>query len=90
MELTLTPSTGTRILVWRCNDTYCAKRVGDAGEPEVCLAVDLFEVIAELTGLDLERDAEAAEAVSLSEKAQQRLRELDADDPSAQRRRRLS
>lgn len=90
MELTLTASTGTPIVVWRCNDTYCARCVGDTGEPEVCLAVDLFEVIAELAGLNLERDADAAEAVSLSEKAQQRLRELDADDPSDQRRRRSS
>jgi hypothetical protein len=90
MELTLKPSTGTTIVVWRTNDTYCARRVGDMGEPEVCLAVDLFEVIAELAGLDLERDADAAEAVSLSENAQRRLREPDADDSSAQRRRRSS
>jgi len=39
----------------------------------VCLAVDLFEVIAELSGLDLEDRAEAAEAVALAEEARRRL-----------------
>ena len=57
----------------------------EKSEPEVCLAVDLFEVIAEL---DLESDAGAAEAVRLSEEAQQRLREDEPDEGPSQRRRR--
>jgi hypothetical protein len=40
---------------------------------QICLAVDLFEVIAELAGLDLERHEQAAEAIGLAEEAQRRL-----------------
>ena len=90
MKLTLTPSTGKTIVVWRDGDTYCARRAGDASEPEVCLAVDLFEVIAELAGLDLERDREGAEAVRLAEEAQQRLGADGSDDPATQGQRRSS
>jgi hypothetical protein len=43
-------------------------------EPQICLAVDLFEVIAELAGLDLEDASQSAEAVALADRAQ---RELD-------------
>jgi len=39
----------------------------------VCLAVDLFEVIAELLGLDLEVDEQSAEAVLLATRAQETL-----------------
>ena len=39
----------------------------------MCLAVDLFEVIAELAGLDLERPDQCAEAATLSEHAQSQL-----------------
>ena len=42
--------------------------------PQVCLAVDLFEVIAELAELDLEESATMAEASTLSEQAQSQLR----------------
>jgi hypothetical protein len=90
MKLNLTPSTGNTILVWRDQDTYCARRAGDATEPEMCLAVDLFEVIAELAGLDLEDDWDADEAVHLAGRAQQQLHDEDADDSSAPARRRLS
>ena len=88
MKLTLTPSTGETIVVWRDRDTYCARRAGDATEPEVCLAVDLFEVIAELAGLDLDRDDQAREAVRLAEDAQSRLRSDGSDDSTAEERRR--
>lgn len=37
------------------------------------MAVDLFEVIAEIAGLDLEVGEQAAEAMSLAEAAQRRL-----------------
>jgi len=90
MTLTLKPSTGKTIVVWRDGDTYCAGRAAAAGEPEVCLAVDLFEVIAELAGLDLDRDAEAAEAVRLAEEAQQRLRADGNDESTVQGKRRSS
>jgi hypothetical protein len=90
MKLTLTPSTGETIVVWRDRDTYCARRAGDATEPEVCLAVDLFEVIAELAGLDLDRDDQAAEAVRLADEAQRGLRADGSDDSTAEEQRRLS
>jgi hypothetical protein len=90
MKLTLTPSTGETIVVWRDRDTYCARRAGAASEPEVCLAVDLFEVIAELAGLDLDRDDQAAEAVQLADDAQERLRADGSNDSTAEKRRRLS
>jgi hypothetical protein len=80
MKLTLIPSTGAAILVWREGDTYCARPAGRAIEPQVCLAVDLFEVIAELAGLDLEHDGDAAEAVRLSADAQQRLLSPEGQD----------
>ena len=73
MELTLRASTGAKVLVWRENDRYHAHRADVAGDTQVCLAMDLFEVIAELAGLDLERGAEAAEAIELAESALRRL-----------------
>jgi hypothetical protein len=42
-------------------------------EPQVCLPVDLFEVIAELAALDLEREEDAREAVRLANDARRRL-----------------
>jgi hypothetical protein len=73
MELTLRASTGAKILVWRENDLYHARRSDGAMDTQVCPAMDLFEVIAELASLDLERGAEAAEAIELAESALRRL-----------------
>lgn len=73
MPLTLRASTGAKILVWRENDLYHAQRSDSSTDTQVCLAMDLFEVIAELAGLDLERGAEAAEAIELAESALRRL-----------------
>ena len=42
-------------------------------EPQICAAVDLFEVIAELAGLNLEVAAQSAEAVALALEAQREL-----------------
>ncbi|HWK17917.1 MAG TPA: hypothetical protein VNR66_10735 [Solirubrobacteraceae bacterium] len=44
-------------------------------DTQVCLAMDLFERVAELASLDLdlERGAEAAEAIELAESALRRL-----------------
>jgi len=80
VKLTLRPSTGAAILVWREGETYCARPAGSAIEPQVCLAVDLFEVIAELPGLDLEHDGDAAEALRLSNDAQRRLSRPASED----------
>ena len=68
--------------MWRDQDVFCARRADDATEPEVCLPVDLFEVIAELGGLDLESELEAAEAVRLADDAMAQLRGESSGDPS--------
>jgi hypothetical protein len=99
MKLRIRASTGTTVLVWREHDVYYARRLGVARRPEACLPVDLFEVIAELTGLDLDHDDQASEATRLAEYAQDRLadgdddgrsRDDDGDDTSAESRRRSS
>lgn len=72
MTVTLTASNGAEVVVWREGDTYFARRADGASEPQICLAVDLFEVIAELSALDLERQDQAAEALALAEAAQRR------------------
>lgn len=59
--------------MWREGGTYCARRADAVSEPQVCLPVDLFEVIAELAGLDLDHNHDAAEAITLAEHAHQRL-----------------
>jgi hypothetical protein len=68
----LRASTGAKILVWRESDLYHAQRSDPSTDTQVCLAMDLFEVIAELAGL-LERGAESAEAIELAESAPRRL-----------------
>ncbi len=73
MKVTLRASTGVSILLWREDHSFLARRPGEASEPQVCLAVDLFEVIAELTGLDLEQGVHAAEAIKLADAARRRL-----------------
>jgi hypothetical protein len=72
MRITLTASTGAKIFVWREEDMFHA-RLALRPEVQICLGIDLFEVIADLAGLDLEQDHQAQEAVSLAERAQQRL-----------------
>jgi hypothetical protein len=91
MKLRVSASTGTTVLIWREDETYCARRESAAVPPEVCLAVDLFEVIAELAGLDLDRDDDVSEAIRLAQYAQDRLNdrhprddEDNGDDSSAQ------
>jgi len=74
MQLTLRASNGAKILVWREDDLFCA-RLAEAPlqKPEMCVGLDLFEIIAELAELDLEAGSEAAEAIELAEDAQRRL-----------------
>jgi hypothetical protein len=73
MNVTLTATTGTKILVWHQNEMFYARPTDTMNEAQICLAVDLFEVIAELAGLDLDDDSQSAEAVGLAVQAQQRL-----------------
>ena len=80
MKLTLTASTGIDIVVWRDDEMFHARRASEATEPQICLGVDLFEVIAELAELDLDETADAAEAVLLADDAQLRLREGATED----------
>jgi hypothetical protein len=71
MKVTLTASSGVQVVVWQGNDTYYTRRADAAAEPEICLAVDLFEVIAELADLDLEDAGQAAEAMLLADQARE-------------------
>lgn len=73
MQVTVTASTGAAVLVWHQFDSFYARKAGTTDEPQICLGVDLFEVIAELTGLDLDQAAHAAEAVQLADDAQRSL-----------------
>jgi hypothetical protein len=71
--MTVRASTGAQIRVWRENDLYHARPAGSAVEPQICAAVDLFEVIAELAGLNLEVKVQSAEAVRLAIEARREL-----------------
>ena len=73
MKVTVRASTDARIRVWREHELYYARPAGSAAEPQICVAVDLFEVIAELAGLNLEVKVQSAEAVRLSIEAQREL-----------------
>lgn len=74
MKVTLVASTGARIDV-SCEDgLFHARPSAHVSEPQTCLGVDLFEVIAELADLDLDDTEQAAEAISLADQAQRRLR----------------
>jgi hypothetical protein len=83
MKVTLTASTAAKIVVWKDRDLYHARRLELPTHPQVCLAVDLFEVIAELAGLDLEQPDQCAEATKLSEHAQSQLMDPAAGGPPA-------
>ncbi|HTU87056.1 MAG TPA: hypothetical protein VMF57_15875 [Solirubrobacteraceae bacterium] len=83
MTVTLTASTGAKILVWREKDMFAALRAGGSEEAQICLGIDLFEVIAELAGLDLDDSDQSEEATRLADGARQRLSSL----PTQQRHR---
>jgi hypothetical protein len=90
LKITLRATTAAKIVVWKEDDLFHVRLSDSAERAQVCLAVDLFEVIAELTGLDLEVPAQAAEATNLAESAREQLRGSgaeaahDGDEPSAQ------
>lgn len=73
MRVALDASTGVRVQVWRENQLFHATRENAVQTPQICLGVDLFEVVAELAGLDLERPTAAEEASTLATEAQRRL-----------------
>ncbi len=73
MKVTIGASTGASVEVWCDQGLFHARRPHDAGQPETCMGVDLFEVIAELAQLDLEDATQAAEAVRLADRAQSGL-----------------
>ncbi len=69
MKTNIQATTGAKILVWKRGDLIHASSDTEGKDPQVCLAVDLFEVIADLAGLDLDRKSQAAEAVALADQA---------------------
>jgi hypothetical protein len=79
MTVTLTASTGAKIFVWRDSDMFAASLAGTAEEAQICLGIDLFEVIAELAGLDLDSEPDADEATQLATEARQRLSSLPVE-----------
>jgi hypothetical protein len=81
MTVTLTASTGAKILVWRENDTFAALRAGGHEEAQICLGIDLFEVIAELAALDLDDEGQSGEATQLAGEARQQLSSLPSHRP---------
>ena len=81
MTVTLTASTGAKILVWREKDMFAALRAGGNEDAQICLGIDLFEVIAELAGLDLDDDEQSEEATRLAAGARQRLSSLPIHRP---------
>ncbi len=76
MRVKIQASTGTEVVVWRDGTLFFAARAGAEKEPQVCLAVDLFEVIAELASLDLEKSDQAHEATKLANAAQTDLAQV--------------
>lgn len=85
MQLTVRASTGAEVLIWHEFDSYHARRADATDEPQICLGVDLFEVIADLAGLDLEQPAAAEEAIRLADEAQRSLAGPSSDGDARER-----
>ena len=79
MQVTVRASNGAAVVVWHQFDSYYARKADTTDDPEVCLGVDLFEVVAELAGLDLDEPSQAAEAVRLADDARRSLDRGRAD-----------
>ena len=73
MRVTLRPSSGIPIVVSRKDQEFHARRANAVDDVQICLGVDLFEVIAELADLDLDSETGAAEATALAVEAQRQL-----------------
>jgi hypothetical protein len=82
MKVQVTASTAATVVVSWDGGLFHARLEDAIGNEQVCLGVDLFEVIAELAGLDLEQPDEAAEALELADSARAELldTEHDGDD----------
>lgn len=80
MNLQLTASTTRTVVVWWDGELFHARTKDALADEQVCLGVDLFEVIAELAGLDLEQEDEAAEALALANSARSELLAADGED----------
>jgi hypothetical protein len=73
MKVTVTTSTGVELVVWREQDMYAVQRADATHDAQICLGIDLFEVLAELAGLELDDRTNAREAIELAAEAQRRL-----------------
>jgi hypothetical protein len=73
LKVTVRASTGAAVRIWREDELFHARLAESAIEPQICVGVDLFEVIAELAGLNLENSRESVEAMRLAREAQHRL-----------------
>lgn len=71
MKFKVQTSTGAEITVWRSGTLFDAAAAGAPSDTQVCVAADLFEVMAELA--DLERSDHAREAIELAGQAQSEL-----------------
>jgi hypothetical protein len=81
MKSHVTASTGKTVVIWRDDELFHARAMDAANDAQVCLGVDLFEVIAELAVLDLEREDQAAEALKLANLARAELALSDGPQP---------
>jgi hypothetical protein len=73
LKVTVRASTGARFRVWREDELFHVRPADSAIEPQICVGVDLFEVIAELAGLNLEDREQSVEAMRLALDAQRAL-----------------
>jgi hypothetical protein len=79
-QVTLRASNGAKILVWREDDVFRVRRAeAPADQTRTSRELELFEIIADLAGLDLEDGAQAASAIELADRAQLRLAEGQPD-----------
>jgi hypothetical protein len=73
MKVQVTASTAKTVAIWQEGDLFHARAIDAAGDEQVCLGVDLFEVIAELAALNLDDDGQAAEALELAQATRAKL-----------------
>jgi hypothetical protein len=79
MKVQVTASNAATVVVWWDGELFHARTQEALGDEQVCLGVDLFEVIAELAGLDLEQQEQAVEALELADSARAELLEAEDD-----------
>jgi hypothetical protein len=83
VEVTVTASTGAKVVVWREQELFSARRASTFEPSQTCLPVDLFEVIADLAGLNLDDDGDSSEAVWLAAEAVRVLRAMPTERSKA-------